>query len=97
MFDDYFFLYTFQHVWLTKFLAADRPSRPPVHLLWSPYRSVRTYISSDTKEENLLKKKTDEKIKTGRSILTKIYANLVTIMFEEEKMRFRWRLTANKF
>ena len=56
MFDDYFFLYTFQHVWLTKFLAADRPSRPPVHLLWSPYRSVRTYISSDTKEENLLKK-----------------------------------------
>ena len=56
---------------------------------------VRTFPL--TLKRRICWKKTDEKIKTGRSILTKIYANLVTIMFEEEKMRFRWRLTANKF
>ena len=56
---------------------------------------VRTFPL--TLKRRICWKKTDEKIKTGRSILTTIYANLVTIMFEEEKIRFRWRLTANNF
>ena len=84
MFDDHFFLYTFQHVWLTKFLAADQPftafCSPLVVTI--PFR-VRTCISyADTKEENLFLKRPD---KTNLACVASVSALVRRESWEESK------------
>lgn len=69
---DYFWVSTHSNTFGSQnFWQLISPLRPPVHLLCQHTFCSVTYISSDTKEENLFKK-TQDKTKTRLGVLTKI-------------------------